>query len=123
MTFLLMVLVAGHVLALSKSDQPSCRKRIRMANGIVAMLTFGLMCAGLCVFTPEHTPREWALSWMAVMMLIALHVALAMADTINTARLRRQASAQIKDASRRLQEELVALGVRLDGDASRSNSD
>lgn len=123
LTFAVMVLIAGHVLALSKSDQPTCRKRIRMANGLVAMLTLGLMCAGLCIFTPERTPREWALSWMAVMMLVTLHVLLAMADAINTARLRRHATHQIKDASRRLREELVAMGVRLDADAHRSNSD
>ena len=115
-----LILLAGHIIALSASEQPDSRKRIRMANGVLAMVTSCAMYAGTCVFTPDRSPREWALAWMLVMMMIALHVLLAMVDAINTAVLRRRAMRQIKSASPRMREEFAALGARLESEKARS---
>jgi hypothetical protein len=118
-----MLFLAAHVIALGRSEQPLSRQRIRQANGLLGMLTVGLMSAGMCVFDPSRSPREWALSWIAVMMLVTLHVLLAMADAINSARLRRRAIRQFREASRRLREDVAYFGVRLDGDAARGRTD
>ncbi|MEM1422605.1 MAG: hypothetical protein AAGH64_01240 [Planctomycetota bacterium] len=114
-----LLMLAGHVIALSASDQPESRKRIRMANGVLAMITGCAMYAGACVFTPDRSPREWALAWMMVMLMVTLHVLLAMVDAINTAVLRRRAIRQIKTASQRLREEFAAFGARLESEKAR----
>mgnify|MGYP001794569423 CR=1 FL=1 len=120
---LTLLLLAGHVLALQSSDMPGSRRRIRVANSALAMLTCCAMYAGTCVFLPTESPREWSLAWMLVMLMITLHVALAMADAINTAVLRRRAVRQIKTASQRLREELKSLGARLEAERSPSRSE
>lgn len=104
------VFLAAHVIGLARSEQPVSRRRIRQANGFLGILTVGAMGAGMCAFTPDRTPREWALTWIAVMMLVVMHVLLAMADAINTARLRRRALRQLRLAALRMREDLLASG-------------
>ncbi|GAB4556002.1 MAG: hypothetical protein Tsb0013_18810 [Phycisphaerales bacterium] len=121
--FATLILLAGHVMALADADQPALTRRIRIANGVLMMITCCAIYAGMCVFVPERSPREWALSWMLVMLLITLHVLLAMADTINTAVIRRRSLRQITSASQRLREELASLGVHLERDHASARSE
>lgn len=92
----MMLLVAAHALALGESDHPASRKRIRQANAVLILLAIPLITTGVCVLSPRQHPREWALVWMAAFGLIALVVALALADVLNTLRLLRSARARLR---------------------------
>ncbi len=114
---MMLILLAGHILALQDCDQPALRKRIRSANGVLFMLMTCLGYAGMCWFTTEESPREWALTWMAIMMIVSVSVLLAMTDALYTAVLRRKAISQVRKVTKTLREELIELGVRLDAES------
>jgi cytochrome bd-type quinol oxidase subunit 2 len=104
-----LVLLAGHVLMLSLTCKPRSRRSIRQANGVVGMLTVGLLCAGTCVFSHTAQPREWAIVWILAMMLLAFNVFLAVLDALNTVRLRRNARREMSTAAERLRAELAHI--------------
>lgn len=122
-TVVCLLMLAGHVIYLGHAEEYRSRRRIRQANGTLSMLTIATMCAGLCLFSPETMPREWALSWLAVMMLVTMHVLLAMGDALNTARLRRHAIRQFREASKRFREELLQIGSRIEREAADTRND
>ena len=97
----LMVLVAIHARATQRSSEPASRKRIRGANACLIMLTLPLVAIGFSVVNPRSHPRAWMLVWIAAMALLAMNVALAVLDVLNTARL-------VRNARRRLNAELLA---------------
>ena len=117
-----LVLLAGHVLALARSEEPTSRKRIRQANSVVGMLTVAAMAEGLCIFSPGGAPRLWALAWMSVLLLVCLNVLMAMIDAINSARLRQRDLRALRDASRALRSEFVQAGIAWDREAARGSA-
>ncbi len=117
-----LVLLAGHVLALARSEEPTSRKRIRQANSVIGMLTVAAIAEGLCVFSPGGEPRLWALSWISVLMLVCLNVLMAMIDAVNSARLRQRDLRALRDASRALRGELLQARVAWDREAARGSA-
>jgi len=83
----LMIAVWLHAIILVRSDEPASRKRIRLANAAIMMLTAPLFAVGFSVIGPESHPREWAMTWMLGAGLLAIIIALAMTDAVNTMRL------------------------------------
>ncbi|MBL8745819.1 MAG: hypothetical protein JNK58_05610 [Phycisphaerae bacterium] len=96
----LMVVVALHARRTTRSSETASRKRIRGANACLIMLTLPLVAVGFSVVNPRTHPRAWMLVWVAAMSLLAMNVALALLDMLNTLRL-------VRAARRRLRTELL----------------
>lgn len=99
-TIMLMILSAVHARRTRASAEPASRKRIRIANAMLMMLTLPLVAVGFSIVSPRTHPREWILIWMAAMALLTMNVALACLDVINTVRL-------LRTARRRLRAEMI----------------
>ncbi|GJQ28237.1 MAG: hypothetical protein HBSAPP03_01210 [Phycisphaerae bacterium] len=84
-----LLIVASHVLLVTKADMPASRRRIRAMGGLLMMLTLPVMSYALCLADPVHGPREFVLSWMLTTGLLVLVMALAGLDVVNTWRLHR----------------------------------
>lgn len=97
----MMILVALHARRTARSNEPASRKRIRGANACLIMLTLPLVAIGFSAVNPRTHPRAWLLVWVAAMSLLAMNVALALLDMVNTMRL-------LRAAKRRLNQELLA---------------
>lgn len=82
-----MALLSLHMTALSRSDTPASRKRIRIANGWVMLLGIPLLAAGVSVISSDSQPRAFVLVWLATLGLLVISVLLAILDAANTLRL------------------------------------
>lgn len=83
----LLVVVAGHLLATMHRTEPASRRRIRTANGFVVLVTIPLLAMGFSVIDPDRYPTEWLLVWLAAIALLSINVGLALLDIANTIRL------------------------------------
>lgn len=88
---LMMLVVAAHIGATHEGAQPRSRKRIRVANGWVMLLTLPLLAAGFGVINHQTHPRLFALVWLAAIGLLLICILLAIADVVNTLRIARGA--------------------------------
>lgn len=84
-----MLLVSAHVTITQASSAPPSRKRIRIANGWVMLIALPLLAAGMSLVSADRQPRLFALTWLVVVLLLVLAVALALLDVLNTVRLAR----------------------------------
>ncbi|MCB9845388.1 MAG: hypothetical protein H6811_05330 [Phycisphaeraceae bacterium] len=127
---LTMVVIATHASALRSSGIPSSRRRIRSANAAVMLLTTPVIAYALAV---ANGPREFLLSWMAVIGLLTIVISLACIDMVNNTRLHRAsrrdlrvqlmaARARLREAAAeaRRQRDLHSGGLRADGDSPRA---
>lgn len=92
----LILAVLVHARATYRSREPEVRKRIRIANACLMMLTLPLVAAGFSLIDPRTHPRAWALTWIAAIALLLLNIALAFADVIHTLRLLRVARRELR---------------------------
>lgn len=91
LSLLVMLVTAGHVLAVHQSDLPFRRRRIRVVNGILMLLVTGMLAYALgmaeVVSRPAENPaatREFVLVWISIIGLLGLVVGLAGADAAHT---------------------------------------
>ncbi len=89
LTLAAMLAVSAHVTITQHSPAPASRKRIRVANGWVMLLTLPLFAAGISFVSAESQPRLFALVWLGVVGLLVLSITLAVIDALNTARITR----------------------------------
>ncbi len=82
-----LLVVSGHVLSLWKAEMPASRRRIRIANGLLMMMSIPLGVYALSVADPAVQKREFLLSWMMIVGLVTLVLALAAGDILNNWRL------------------------------------
>jgi hypothetical protein len=108
----MLLLVAFHAASTWRSDQPHSRRRIRLANACVMMLTLPLLMAGFSLIDHRAEPRLWTLVWLAAMALLTVNIALAMLDVANTLRLVRRARQRVKAALDGLSAEAYAIRRR-----------
>jgi len=102
---LAMLLVASHVSATERIE-PLSRRRIRLANGWVMLVTIPLIAAGFSLIAPYTQSRAFAMVWLAVIGLLCISVMLAMIDIVNTIRLGWRAQSELRDTAKRLKAEL-----------------
>lgn len=100
----LMVVLAGHLIALRKAEMPESRRRIRTANSWV-MLAIAPLVAVLFGYASPLTPKLFVLSSSAVISLVGAMVLLAIADMMNNARLARVERRQLDREIARVQAE------------------
>jgi hypothetical protein len=113
---LAMLVVAGHVLLLSRADMPPGRRRIRTVNGLLMMFTIPLTAAAFSLVPPAqpHT-RLFVMLWMLVAGLIVIVLSLAIVDVVHTFVIHRAERAELR---RRLAEAraVIAASRRTEGD-------
>lgn len=90
-----LLLVAAHVALLSRVDMPESRRRIRRVNAWIMLVTIPVAIYAFCVASPA-APRAFALSWMAVLGLVAIVLMLACMDMLNTLRLHRAEQREVR---------------------------
>ena len=84
-----MLAVSAHVTVTQHSRAPASRRRIRVCNGWIMLLTIPLIAAGVSLVSAPQSPRLFTLTWAAVVLLLVLSIALAAADALNTIRIAR----------------------------------
>ncbi len=83
---ILMLVLAGYILALREADVPESRRRIRTAGGIVMMTTLPMIVYLFAIVTPA-SPRKFMLTWAMLIGLLFMLVVLALVDVLNNFRL------------------------------------
>jgi uncharacterized membrane protein YbhN (UPF0104 family) len=102
---LLMIAVALHADRTLRTPGDPVRRRIRLANAALMLLTLPLLAAGFSLVNPAVHPRAWAAIWVVALGLLVLNIVLAIADVINTLRM-------LKRARRALRQTLLSTAVR-----------
>ncbi|MBX3363426.1 MAG: hypothetical protein KF866_01565 [Phycisphaeraceae bacterium] len=111
-----LLILAGHVSALRLAVMPESRRRIRQVNGMVMMCTVPMLTYALAVTAPAQS-RAFVLSWSATVMLLAVVLALSIADVLNTMRLHRADRRRLK---RELRDALTGREASGTSESSRS---
>ena len=83
---LALLVIAIHVLSLSRASTHPSRRRIRIANGFLMMLGVAALAYAIGVATPDR-PRQFTIAWTLVMSLMAMVIAVACIDALNSLRL------------------------------------
>ncbi len=88
---LTMLLIGAHVLAVQISTMHPFRKRLRIANGLIMMFVAATLAYALggvsLVADPRQHPeqaRAFIIVWVVIVGLLAVVVALAVADAVGT---------------------------------------
>jgi len=105
---LVMLFVAGHVLAINdaRAEVPTRRRRIRTANGVILMWVCALVAYGTSILDPSDA-RRFVLTWSAVTALVGVAVLLALFDALNTIRMHARARKEIRRELRESIEHLL----------------
>jgi hypothetical protein len=99
MAVLALLALAGHLLALSAApDIDPQRRRIRMVNTALMMLTVPLAAYGFGIATPAQS-RSYVYVWVLVSALLFMIILLAMLDMLHSWRMHR---AQLRELRRQL---------------------
>lgn len=101
-TIALMLIVAGAITIAARTTTPASRRRVRLANGWVMLLTMPLAAAGFTLIDSALQPRLFVKVWILVIGLISISVVLAILDILNTARLARISSARLRRSMRQI---------------------
>lgn len=99
-TALLMLIIAGAITSAAKHTTPASRRRIRLANGWVMLLTTPLAATGFSLIDSSAQPRLFVKVWVLVIGLIFISIVLAILDMLNTARLVRLSHQRLRGAIR-----------------------
>lgn len=119
----MLLVIAAHVVALQFSELAARRKRIRTAAGILMMLVTALIAYALGVLDSLPSPgadpagaRLFVLTWIAIVSLLFMVIALAVADLAHGARDAAHVRRALQDEMR---ERLVADILRTRSEAPR----
>jgi phosphatidylglycerophosphate synthase len=96
----LMILVGLHISACRERLAGGARRRIRIANGYVALIAIPLLAIGFSVIDPDTHATAWVLVWLCAMALVAMNIGLALLDIVNTARVTRHSRAELRRSLR-----------------------
>ena len=94
-TVLVMLFLAGHVMALQQADIEPRRKRIRTVTGVLMMLTSALLAHALAIISPSDT-RTFLLAWLMIVALLGFIILLAAFDALNSCAVYRQAMSRTR---------------------------
>ena len=109
-TAVVMLIVAAAITAAAKYTTPGSRRRIRIANGWVMLLTTPLAATGFTLIDSNTQPRLFFQIWILTIGLISISVTLAILDMVNTARL-----ARLSHQQRRLSIRLTTTSADIHG--------
>ncbi|MEI7657203.1 MAG: hypothetical protein WCK33_03985 [Phycisphaerae bacterium] len=117
------LVVAAHLLACLHADMPPSRRRIRLANGTLILLTLPVLAYALCFVSPSEG-RPFIIAWTVLAGSTSLVMALAWIDVINNLRLaarERQALGSLLPSSKDLGPLPLATSPQPANDASQAS--
>ncbi len=120
----LLIVIGAHLNALASAPMPASRRRIRVVNGWLMLLTTPLTAYAFAMATPSNA-RLFVLIWLAVVGLIGIVVMLALIDLLNTQRLYRNVRREMAREVTELKQEIAATahGERESGPEPREGAD
>jgi len=80
------LVVAAHLMACLHADMPASRRRIRLANGSLILLTLPVLTYALCFVSPSEG-RPFVIAWTLLAGATTIVMALAWLDVANNLRL------------------------------------
>ena len=102
---MLMLFLAGYVLALREADVPESRRRIRTMGCVTMMLTQPLIVYLFAIATPANA-RTFMLTWALLIGLLGILVVLALVDVLNNVRISANARSAFRSELRSLEEDV-----------------
>ncbi|MCB9836890.1 MAG: hypothetical protein H6808_09230 [Phycisphaera sp.] len=102
---LLMLILAGYVMALREADVPESRRRIRTMGSVTMMLTQPLIVYLFAIATPADA-RTFMLTWALLLGLLGMLVVLAMLDVVNNVRISTNARHEFRQELKSLEEDV-----------------
>ena len=102
---ILMLILAGYVLALREADVPESRRRIRTLGSVTMMLTQPLIVYLFAIATPANA-RTFMLTWVLLIGLLGILVVLAMLDVVNNVRISANARDEFRKELKSLEEDV-----------------
>lgn len=108
-----MIVVAAHAQALAKAPGvPESRRRIRLANAVLMLLTIPMLTAGFSLISGVQRPRLWVMVWLLSTLLVGMILILAVIDTLNTVRISRRRRQELREQLSVYRADLVELARR-----------
>jgi len=101
-----MIVVAAHIEVTSAVTEPRSRRRIRLANGWVMLITVPLLASGFSLLNPDSAPRAFALVWTVCVGFVFVSLCLAGMDILNTLRLAARARRRLRQTLSNLTREI-----------------
>jgi hypothetical protein len=95
--FLVLLILAGHLLSVKATVTDPRRRRIRLATSGLLMLLVPILCYGLSGATPARS-REFVLVWMLIAALVMFVILLALADMMHSLQLHRTHLRELRKA-------------------------
>jgi len=89
MAMLALVVVAAHLITLRTAAMPESRRRIRIANGWLMLVTIPVLAIAFGYASPA-SKRVFALAWAVATALVCMVLVLAFVDIANNLRLARR---------------------------------
>ncbi len=118
---ILMLMLAGYVMALREADVPESRRRIRTMGSVTMMLTQPLIVYLFAIATPANA-RTFMLTWALLIGLLGILIVLALVDVLNNVRISGNARSELKSELRSLEEDVRrAMDERLEENGSGSS--
>lgn len=98
---LTLLVLAVHVLLLHRSAIEPRRRRIRIANGLLMMVTTPLIAYGFSIATPSpQTAGNFVLAWTAIPALLFIIIMLGLFDVLNTLVVHRREFKKLREGFR-----------------------
>lgn len=112
-----MIVVAAHAQALARAPGiPESRRRIRLANSVLMLVTIPLLTSGFSLISATSRPRLWVMVWMLSTLLVGMILILAVLDTLNTVRLSRRRRQALREELSHYRAGLIDLARADDSD-------
>ncbi len=103
-----MVSVAVHLLIVERRQSNPVRRRIRMVNGWLMLISIPLIAAGISYINPDVRPRMFVIVWLMVIVLVSISLLLAAVDIANTMVAARRGVLQLRSMKKELERHLPA---------------
>lgn len=104
LAMLALLVVASHLIVLREhavGKMPESRRQIRMVTGWVMMFTIPLVAYGFGIVSPTNE-ESFLLAWTCIVGLLAGIVLMACVDAVNSIRLARKESREMREELREL---------------------
>lgn len=118
MAILSLLVVAGHLSLLARSDMPPSRVRIRTANGLVMLLSLPVAAYALAIAKPAVDQRAFVIAWTMTAGMITIVLLLALLDIANTWRLHRREVRVLRERLDEARREALARAMTSDGESA-----
>lgn len=103
-----MVFVAAHLLILERRRSNPVRRRIRLVNGWLMLISIPLIAAGVSYISPDVRPHMFMIVWLMVIVMVSMSLLLAAVDIVNTLVATRRGVVQLRAMKKDLERHLPA---------------